>query len=109
MQPELCRFTNRTHEEEQANQGQGMNMIAEEIKCIGGMRGHAAKNTVKLNCSEHNKGREHPEQQPKVTDTVDHERLDRRGSRRIFMIPEPDEEVRRQSHPFPSEEQLQQI
>ena len=62
----------------------------------------AAADHAEARGAEGDEHQEDREAHPHVADAVDDERLLGRGCRRVLVLPEPDEEVRREAHALPA-------
>ena len=69
----------------------------------------AAADHAEAGGAEGDEHQEDRETHPHVTDAVDDERLLGRGRRRGLVLPEPDEEVRREAHALPAQEQAEVV
>ena len=67
------------------------------------------ENRAKLNRAEHKEDGHNAKRQTKVSDPVGYKRLDRGIIWRFLLEPETDQQIRRQSHTFPTKEKLQEV
>ncbi len=63
----------------------------------------------KLTEFEQQERREYAQRETEIADPIDHERLDGGGVRRRTVVPETDQQIRGEAHPFPAEIHLHQV
>ena len=108
VQPKLGRFTAGADEQQDAQQGHGVDAHAGKAD---GRSGHARRRVQDLrnrNGAEHQEGAENAEAEAEIADAVDDKGFQRGGIGRWLVVPETDEEVGRQPDPFPAEKHLHQ-
>ena len=109
MQEELRRLTHRAHKQEEADQGQRIDVEAQEVEALADQAGRLGENRIEGDRAGQQENRENTKREAEIADPVDEEGLDRRGVSFRFVEPETDEQIARDAHPFPAEEQLRQI
>jgi hypothetical protein len=67
------------------------------------------KDRLKIDGPESHKDQEDGQQKPVIADPVDDESLLPRVRGGFFLVPEPDQEVRTQAHPFPAHKHQEKI
>ena len=123
MQQELRGFAHRPDKEKHPNQRECMILPAKdrqgEIKDRPAGRQTERDNlpvlndrreyVIKAHRPKDEKDTENTQGKPKVANAIDHKSFDRRIIRRFFLIPEPDQQIRREPNPLPAEKQLNKI
>jgi len=117
MQTKLRRLPARPHEQKQTNAGnrfgrrEGHPQEGEDFAI--GFRRHDSRNCcediIESQRTRQDEDAENPECKAKVTDPVHDEGLDCRGIRARLLIPEADQQIGRETDPFPAEEHLNQV
>ena len=110
VQQELRRLAHRAHEEQEADDGQRVEVPRQEMqlacrRCVGALAKMVSKST-ELNRT---KTREDAEREAEIADAVDDEGLDRRGVGRRPLVPEADQQIGGEADAFPAEEHLDEI
>ena len=109
MQEELRRLAHGADEQQQADQGQGIDGKAEEFDRGSDVIGGRGENGVEIDRIENQKHRHDTEHEAEVADPVHQEGLDRRRAGRRPLVPEADQQIGAQPDAFPAEEHLQEI
>ncbi len=109
MQAELRRFSDRAREEQKADDGQGVNLKAEETHHRVLVLAGIGQNVVEADAAEQGENGHDAKGEAEVPDPVDDERLLRGGVGRMFLVPEADQKIGGQADAFPAEEKLQQV
>ncbi len=109
VQQELRGLAHRAHEQQQADERERIGMPAEEIDGLAGERRRLREDDVEVDRPRHHEDGEDAERETEIADTIDDEGLDRRGIGFGLVIPEPDQQIAREPHPFPAKEHLRQI
>ena len=109
VQQELRRLAHRAHEQQQADQGQRIDVevqiveaFADEVRCLG-------ENRVEIDRAGEQEHREDAERKTEVADPVDDECLHRSRICLRLVEPEANQQVAREPHPLPAEKQLGEI
>ena len=108
MQAKLRRFAHRTDEQQDADQRDRINTIAKEPNGRPGIGWRHAEDFGNGDGAKHQKCGKDTERKAKIPHAVDDKRLDGRGIGTGLMIPKADQQVRGETHPFPTEEHLHQ-
>ncbi len=109
MQPDLRRFAHRADEQQDAQRGQRMNVVTEELEIGVDLFGRRGEHGVEADRVVEQEHAHDAEREAEIADPVDHEGLDRRGVGGRPVIPEADQEVGAQADAFPAEEHLNEI
>ena len=91
------------HEKEEANQGE-----CPELQ-LDGHRRRLFGHHPEVKTPEGHQDQEHPEDEAKVANAIGEERLLAGVRRALLLIPETDEQVGTEPHPFPSHEHHQEV
>ena len=79
MQQELRRLAHRAHEQQQADDGQRVDVPAEEMKALADQRRRLREDRVEVDCAGEIEDGEDAEREAEIADAVDDEGLDRGG------------------------------
>ena len=121
VQEELRRLAHRAHEEQQADGGDRALLVelhAEEVDHgLGRVRRARLREEVlgigedgvEIDRAEQHEDAEDAQREAEIADAVDDEGLDRGGAGGRPLVPEADQQIRRQPDAFPAEEQLQEV
>ncbi|MNE19684.1 hypothetical protein D3C80_1127740 [compost metagenome] len=109
VQEELSRLAHGADEEQQTGQIQSRPGVAQEFPARADLAGDLREQLGELDRAEHPEDGHHAEQEAEVADAVDHEGLDGGGRGGVLLVPEADQQIRRQTHAFPAEEHLQEV
>ena len=107
MQRHLCRLAHGTNEQEQADQAQ--HTQAGERRQLLCQRLALGEHGGIVQATGSGQQRPHAEQKPEIAQTVDQEGLEPRARCARAGVPEPDQQVRHQADPLPTDEQQQEI
>ena len=99
----LGRFARGPHEEQQGDQGH------QPARPWPISPGPAAKTVCEIEGSEGHEDQEDGQQKPVIADPVDDEGLLAGVGGRFLLIPEADQEIRTEPHPFPADEHEEKI
>ena len=83
--------------------------MTEEDPARSGLGGDHGEQFGELDRAEHPEHRQDAEGKAEVADAVDHKGLDGGGAGGGLLVPETDQQIGRQPHPFPAEEQLHEV
>jgi transposase len=95
MQQELRGFAHRTHEQQQADDGQCVGIEAEIMEALADQVRSLSKNRIEIDRAGQHKDRKYPECEPEIADAVDDERFNRGRISLRFVEPEADEQITR--------------
>jgi hypothetical protein len=109
VQQELRRLAHGTHEQQQRDCRQNVDLMTGEREGLAGSGRHSSKQSVEIDGLEDEEQREDAEREAEVADAVDDEGLDGGGIGFGLFVPEADQQVRRQADALPAEEHLQQV
>jgi hypothetical protein len=93
VQQELRRLAHGAHEQQQAQHGQRVPLVAQELHGLAGDAWRGAEHRVEADGAEHGEDAEDAEREAEVADAVDDEGLDGRGIGLGLQIPEADQQV----------------
>ena len=102
IEGDLGRFAGGPHEEQQGDQGDRPLPQGEFFRGGG-------KDGFEVDGSESHKDQKDRQQKPVVPDAVDDEGLFAGVGGRFFLIPEADQEIRAEPHPFPPDEKEEKV
>jgi hypothetical protein len=109
VQPELRRLAHGADKKQQADDGQRVEMIAEEEDFLADQRLRLGEDRVIGDRADHQIDGENSEREAEIADAIDQERLDRRRVRLRLLVPEADQQITRETHALPAEEQLHEV
>ena len=109
VQTELRRLGHRAHEQQQAADGQGVDVEAEEMNLLAGHAGNRLEDGAEIHRVEEEETGEDAEGEAEIANPVLHEGLDRGVVGARALVPEADQQVGHQADAFPAEEQLDEI
>ncbi len=109
VQEELGRFAHGADEQQGTREVERRPGVAEEDPARARLRGDHREQFGELDRAEHPEHRQDAEGEAEVTDPVDHKGLDGGGTGGGLLVPEADQQIGRQPHPFPAEEQLHEV
>ena len=105
----MRRLAHRAHEEQQADGGHHIDIVAEELHGLAGLPGRASEDRVEVDRAEDHEGREDAKREAEIADAVDDEGLDRGSIGGWALVPEADQQVGGETDALPAEEELQQV
>ena len=109
VQQQLRRFTHRTNEQQEGQQVRRVPVAPQEGQVGFGQGRTGGKDRVEIHAVGQEEQAENPQSKAKVTHTVDDERFHRGGTGgRLFPV-EPNQQVGRDAHTFPTKEHLDQV
>ena len=76
---------------------------------VAGVLRHGGEDLGEVDAVEGEEDQRHAEHEEEVADAVDDEGLDRRGVGALALVPVADQQVAREAHPFPAEEELGEV
>ena len=109
VQAKLRRLAHRADEQQQAQRGQDIDVVAGKDEALAHHGRRGGEHRVEIQGLEHGIDAENAQREAEIADAVDDERLDRGGVGGRACVPEADQQIGRQAHAFPAEEQLQEI
>ena len=109
MEQELRRLAHRAHEEEEADDGDGVEVPGQEVELGAGDAGSVGEDRLVLDRVEEDEDAEDAEREAEITDAVDDEGLYRRSVRRRALEPEADQQVGGEADALPAEEHLDEV
>jgi len=109
MERDLRRFPHRADEQQDAGEGQRVDLPAEKFGLAADKARGPAEHRPEIKGAEDQKHRKDAEGETEIADAIDDERLDRGGIGGGPVAPEADQQVRHQADAFPAEEQLDEI
>ena len=109
VQDELRRLAHGAHEQQEADEGQDVDVPAQELHRLADLSGSRAEDRVQFDRAENEEDGGDAEHEAEIADPVDDEGLDRGGIGRRPQIPEADQEIGGETDPFPAEKHLQEI
>ena len=109
VKQELRRFAHRPHEQQQTCHGQRIDIHAKDMNVLADQSGSLGKNRLQRNRTGEEKQQENAQRKAKIADAIDDESLDRRRIGAGLLIPEANQQVGSQAHPFPAKKHLHQI
>ena len=108
VEPELRRLAHRADEQQQAQQGHGVDAHAGKADGRSGHARRGGEDRRDRDGAEHQERAENAEGEAEVADAVDDERLERRRIGGRLVVPEADQQVGSEADAFPAEEHLHQ-
>ena len=109
VQQELRRLAHRAHEQQQADQGEGIDVPVEHVNGLADQRWRLVEDGAVIHRPGHCKHGKNAERKTEIADPIDDEGLDGGGIRFRLVIPESDQQIARQADPFPAEKQLHEV
>ena len=109
VQQELRRLAHRAHEQQQADQRERVRLPAEGWNGLARQRRRLREHGVEIDRADQHEQRKDAEPEAEVADPVDDEGLDRRRIGFRLVIPDPDQQIARQTDAFPAEIELHQV
>ncbi len=107
MQRNLSRFTHGTHKQGQSSNGQQLPVSTGE--CHGAQFLNLGEHVAVVHGASVGVEQANTQSKTEVTHTVDQEGLHVGKNGSLALVPETDQQVRHQTHRFPTEEQLQHV
>ena len=109
VQEKLRRLAHRPHEEEEADDGQRVEIPRQEMHLLADDGRRIGEDRLELDRVEQDEDREDAEREAEVADAVDDERLDRGGVGGGPLVPEADEQIGGEANALPAEEELDEV
>jgi hypothetical protein len=109
VQQELRRLAHGAHEQQQAGDGQRVDIHAEDMDLLADEAGRRGEDLIERDRIGEEKDKENAEREAEVADAVDDEGLDGGSVGRGLLIPEADEQIGGETDALPTEEHLHQI
>ncbi len=109
MQAELGGFAHGTDKEKEADHGQCVELAAEDQKMVLGEFRGTAEHHIEFDRIEQQIDAAYTKGKADIADAIDQKCLDGSGAGGRLGVPEPNQQIGHQAHPFPAEEQLQEI
>ncbi len=109
MQDKLSRFTHRAHKQQEANQVGRVPVAPQEVQLRLRQSRTSSEDIVKGDAVGQQEQRKDTKGKAEVTDSVDHEGLDRGSACRRLLPVETDQQVRGHTHSFPAKEHLDKV
>ena len=109
VEEELRRLPHRADEQQHAGQIQRRPIRPDEPPGLADKFWNAREYLRKLDGPDHPVDRHDAERETEIPHAIDHESLDSRRIGRVFVVPEPDQQITGQSNALPTEEKLHEV
>ena len=109
VQEKLRRFPHRTDEEQHGDGVDRIDLIAKEVERRLRQFWTHGQDHIEIDAVRHPEEREDPKKEAEIANPVDDEGFHRRSASRGFAVVKADQQVGRDTHALPTEEELQEV